>query len=68
MIDTSRLPGSGKATTDVMNVKATITGGAMDEELSIDVAFHAAGADAVNKAMRFSLYLPAALAAERSLG
>jgi elongation factor G len=43
---------SGQLGYPVMNVKATITGGVMDEELSNDVAFQSAGADAVNKAMR----------------
>jgi elongation factor G len=48
---------SGQLGYPVMNVKATITGGVMDEEVSSDVAFQAAGADAVNKAMRDNMQL-----------
>ena len=48
---------SGELGYPVMNVKATIVGGEMDEELSNDVAFQAAGADAVHKAMRDNMVL-----------
>jgi elongation factor G len=48
---------SGELGYPVMNVKATITGGVMDEQLSNDVAFQAAGADAVRKAMRDNMQL-----------
>ena len=40
-----------------MNVKATLVDGKADEELSSDVAFEAAGADAVRKAMRNNMDL-----------
>ena len=40
-----------------MNVKATLVDGKIDEELSTDVAFEAAGADAVRKAMRDNMDL-----------
>jgi len=36
----------------VINVQATIIGGQLDEQFSNEVAFEAAGADAVNKALR----------------
>jgi elongation factor G len=41
----------------VLNVKATIVGAEVNEELSNDVAFEAAGADAVRKAMRNNMLL-----------
>ena len=40
-----------------MNVKATLVDGKVDPELSSDVAFEAAGADAVRKAMRDNMAL-----------
>ena len=48
---------SGELGYPVMNVKATITAAEMDEQLSNDVAFQAAGADAVRKAMRDNMVL-----------
>jgi elongation factor G len=48
---------SGELGYPVMNVKATIIGGQADLELSNDVAFQAAGADAVHKAMRENMLL-----------
>jgi elongation factor G len=43
---------SGDLGFPVINVRATITGGQMDQEMSNEVAFEAAGSDAVNKALR----------------
>jgi len=48
---------SGELGFSVMNVKATILGGEMDEQFSNDTAFQAAGADAVHKAMRDNIVL-----------
>jgi elongation factor G len=48
---------SGELGYPVMHVKATITGGEMDMQLSNEVAFQAAGADAVHKAMRENIVL-----------
>ncbi|HEY7308339.1 MAG TPA: elongation factor G [Gemmataceae bacterium] len=48
---------SGELGFPVMNVKATITAAEMDEQLSNDTAFTAAGADAVHKAMRDNIVL-----------
>src|SRR5262249_11587741 len=48
---------SGELGYPVMNVKATIVGAELDEQLSNDVAFQAAGADAVRKAMRDNMVL-----------
>ncbi len=48
---------SGELGFPVMNVKATIRGGEMDEQLSNETAFQAAGADAVHKAMRDNIVL-----------
>jgi elongation factor G len=48
---------SGELGYPVMNVRATIVGGEMDAEASNDVAFQAAGADAVHKAMRDNIVL-----------
>jgi elongation factor G len=48
---------SGQVGYPVMNVKATIVGGQMDEELSNETAFVVAGADAVSKAMRDNMVL-----------
>jgi elongation factor G len=48
---------SGELGYPLMNVKATLTGGTVDLELSTDVAFEAAGADAVRKAMRDNMVL-----------
>jgi elongation factor G len=48
---------SGELGYPVMNVRATIVNGEMDEQLSSDVAFQAAGADAVRKAMRDNMVL-----------
>ncbi len=48
---------SGELGFPVMNVKAVILDGEMDEQLSNDTAFQAAGADAVHKAMRDNMVL-----------
>jgi elongation factor G len=48
---------SGELGYPVMNVRATIVGGEMDEQLSNETAFTAAGADAVHKAMRDNMVL-----------
>jgi len=48
---------SGELGFPVMNVRATIVGGAMDEQFSNETAFAAAGADAVHKAMRDNIVL-----------
>jgi elongation factor G len=48
---------SGEFGFPVMNVKAVILDGEMDEQLSNDTAFAAAGADAVHKAMRDNIVL-----------
>jgi elongation factor G len=48
---------SGELGFPVMNVKATILDGEMDEQFSNDTAFTAAGADAVHKAMRENIVL-----------
>jgi elongation factor G len=48
---------SGELGFPVMNLKATIVDGAMDEQLSNETAFQAAGADAVRKAMRDNIIL-----------
>jgi elongation factor G len=48
---------SGELGYPVINVKATVVGGQMDEQFSNDVAFQAAGADAVNKALRGNVVL-----------
>jgi elongation factor G len=48
---------SGELGFPVINVKATITKGEMDLQLSSDVAFQAAGQDAVNKALRGNMVL-----------
>jgi elongation factor G len=48
---------SGELGFSVMNVKAVILDGEMDEQLSNDTAFQAAGADAVHKAMRDNMVL-----------
>jgi elongation factor G len=48
---------SGELGYPVMHVKATIVDGKQDEELSNDVAFEAAGADAIRKAMRDNMQL-----------
>ncbi|MHB1426436.1 MAG: elongation factor G [Gemmataceae bacterium] len=48
---------SGELGFPVMNVKAVILDGAMDEQFSNDTAFTAAGADAVHKAMRDNIVL-----------
>jgi elongation factor G len=48
---------SGELGYPLMNVKATIIDGKMDEELSSDIAFEAAGADAIRKAMRDNMVL-----------
>jgi elongation factor G len=41
----------------VMNVKATIVGGEMDVQLSNEIGFQSAGADAVHQAMRDNIVL-----------
>jgi elongation factor G len=43
---------SGELGYPVIDVRATILGGELDQSLSTDVAFQAAGADAVHKALR----------------
>ena len=48
---------SGELGYPVMNVRATIVGGEMDEQFSNETAFQAAGADAVHKAMRDNIVL-----------
>jgi elongation factor G len=48
---------SGELGYPVINVRATLTGGQMDQELSNEVAFQAAGADAVHKALRDNMRL-----------
>ena len=48
---------SGELGYPVMHVKATIVGGEMDAQFSNEVAFQAAGADAVHKAMRENIVL-----------
>jgi elongation factor G len=48
---------SGELGYPVMNVKATIVGGEVDERLSNEIAFQAAGRDAVSKAMRDNIVL-----------
>jgi elongation factor G len=48
---------SGELGYPVINVQATILGGQMQEELSNEVAFQAAGADAVHKALRDNIIL-----------
>jgi elongation factor G len=48
---------SGELGYPVINVRATILGGEMDEQFSNEVAFQAAGADAVNKALRGNMVL-----------
>ncbi len=48
---------SGELGYPVINVRATLTGGEMDEELSNDIAFQAAGADAVHRALRDNMVL-----------
>jgi elongation factor G len=48
---------SGELGYPVINVRATIVKGAMDLEMSNEVAFQAAGADAVNKALRGNVIL-----------
>jgi elongation factor G len=48
---------SGELGYPVMNVKATIVGGEMDEQFSNETAFQAAGADAVHQAMRDNIVL-----------
>jgi len=48
---------SGELGYPVINVRATITGGQLDTESSNEVAFQAAGADAVHKALRDNMVL-----------
>jgi elongation factor G len=48
---------SGELGYPVMNVRATLVGAEMDEQLSNETAFQAAGADAVRKAMRDNIVL-----------
>jgi elongation factor G len=48
---------SGELGFPVMNVKANVVGGEMDEQFSTDVAFLQAGADSVHKAMRENIVL-----------
>jgi elongation factor G len=48
---------SGELGYPVMNVRAAIVGGEMDPQLSNEIAFQAAGADAVHKAMRGNMVL-----------
>jgi elongation factor G len=48
---------SGELGYPVINVRATILGGQMDQEASNEVAFQAAGADAVHKALHDNMIL-----------
>jgi elongation factor G len=48
---------SGELGYPVMNVRATLLDGAMDEQFSNETAFEAAGADSVHKAMRDNIIL-----------
>jgi elongation factor G len=48
---------SGELGYPVINLRAVITGGEMHQEFSNEVAFQAAGADAVNKALRKNMVL-----------
>jgi elongation factor G len=48
---------SGELGYPVMNVKATLVGGEMSEEMSNEMAFQAAGADAVRKALHENIVL-----------
>jgi len=48
---------SGELGYPVINVQATLIKGQMDQEMSNDVAFQAAGADAVNKALKDNFVL-----------
>jgi elongation factor G len=48
---------SGELGYPVINVKATLLKGAMDQQLSSEIAFQVAGADAVNKALRENIVL-----------
>ena len=48
---------SGELGYPVMNVRAIIRGGEMDQQFSNETAFQAAGADAVRKAMRDNIVL-----------
>jgi elongation factor G len=48
---------SGELGYPVIHVRATLTAGQMDAELSNEVAFQAAGADAVHRAMRENMVL-----------
>jgi elongation factor G len=48
---------SGDLGYPVINVRATILDGKMDQQLSNEIAFQAAGADAVNKALRDNFVL-----------
>jgi elongation factor G len=48
---------SGEVGYPVINVRAVITGGEVDQQLSSETAFQAAGADAVRKAMRDNIIL-----------
>jgi elongation factor G len=48
---------SGELGYPVINVRATLLGGQMDQQASNEVAFEAAGADAVHKALRDNMVL-----------
>src|SRR5262249_6893100 len=48
---------SGELGYPVINIKAVIVKGEMDEQLSNEVAFQAAGADAVNRALKGNVVL-----------
>jgi elongation factor G len=48
---------SGELGYPVMNIRATIVDGEMDDQLSNETAFQAAGADAVHRAMRDNIVL-----------
>src|SRR5439155_5730728 len=48
---------SGELGYPVINVKATIVDGQMDQQFSNEIAFQAAGADAVNQALRGNIVL-----------
>jgi elongation factor G len=48
---------SGELGYPVINVKATLRGGQMDQQLSNEIAFQVAGSDAVHKALRDNMVL-----------
>ncbi len=48
---------SGELGFPVINLRATLTGGQMDQEMSNEIAFQAAGADAVHRALKDNMVL-----------